>query len=232
MSPAVETLDYVEGARAARGLAVVIDVFRAFTVACHASARGARRIHPVAALREARALKRDHPDWLLVGERHARRLPGFDFGNSPTEMEAASLAGRTIVHTTSAGTQGLRAALAADEVITGSLVNAGAICRYVALRKPSRVSLVRMGHEARAPCPADTLCAALLEARLGGRPFDEARIREQLRDTPAARKFFDPRADWAPQGDFDRCTELDRFDFVLRLEARDGPLPRLVAVPA
>ena len=232
MTPAVETLDFLAGARAAQGLAVVIDVFRAFSVACYATARGAQCIHPVAALEEALALRRAHPDWRLAGERHARPLPGFDFGNSPTEIEAADLVGRTLVHTTSAGTQGLRAATAADEVITGSLVNAGAICRYIAARRPARVSLVRMGHEAREPCPADTLCAALLEARLAGRPFDGGSIRERLRGTPAAEKFFDPAADWAPQGDFDRCTDLDRFDFVLRLDARDGPLPRLVAVTA
>ena len=30
-------------------------------------------------------------------------------------------------------------------------------------------------------------------------------------------KFFDPEADWAPLTDFDYCTEVDRFDFVLRL---------------
>lgn len=232
MTPAVEILDFVAGARAAQGLAVIIDVFRAFSVACYATAQGAERIHPVAALEEALELQRAHPGWLLVGERHARRLPGFDFGNSPTEIEAADLTGRTLVHTTSAGTQGLRAATAADEVITGSLVNAGAICRHVAARAPARVSLVRMGHEAREPCAADTLCAALLEARLTGRPFDDGSLRERLRDTPAARMFFDPAADWAPQGDFDRCTDLDRFDFVLRLDARDGPLPRLVAIPA
>ena len=29
-------------------------------------------------------------------------------------------------------------------------------------------------------------------------------------------KFFDPACDWAPLTDFDYCTEVDRFDFVLR----------------
>ena len=230
MTPVIETLDGLEGARAARGLAVVIDVFRAFTVACFATARGARRIHPVAALEQALALKRAHPDWLLAGDRHGKPLPGFDFGNSPTEIEAAELAGRTLVHTTSAGTQGLCAARGAAEVITGSLVNAGAICRYVAGRRPARVSLVCMGREAREPSAEDTLCAALLEARLAGAPFDESSLRERLRAAPAARMFFDPAADWAPEGDFERCTHLDRFDFVLRLEATQGALPGLAAI--
>ena len=51
----------------------------------------------------------------------------------------------------------------------------------------------------------------------GGRAPIAAEARERLRDAPAAVKFFDPAADWAPITDFDYCTEVDRFDFVLRL---------------
>ncbi len=44
----IEVMDFVEGARKARGVAVVIDVFRAFSVACYAYARGAKRLIPMA----------------------------------------------------------------------------------------------------------------------------------------------------------------------------------------
>jgi len=91
----VHLADFVAGARAARGLVVVIDVFRAFSVAAHAFARGARTIIPVADIADARELKRLHPHWLLIGERHARPLPGFDAGNSP---EIAQLEGITLVN--------------------------------------------------------------------------------------------------------------------------------------
>lgn len=232
MSLQVERLDFVAGAAAARGLAVVIDVFRAFSVACYATAGGARRIHPVAALDDACALQALHPDWLFIGERHARKLPGFDFGNSPTEIVAAELSGKTLVHTTHAGTQGLRAAAGADEVITGSLVNAGAICRYIAARRPALVSLVRMGHEAQERCAEDDICAELIASRLAGRDFDCRAIRPALAGAPAAAKFFDPQADWAPRTDFELCTDVDRFDFVLRLAGRNGDLPWLERIPA
>jgi len=222
----------VEGARRARGLAVVIDVFRAFSLACYAIDAGAARIHPVAGLDEARELKRRHPDWIAIGERHARRVPGFDLGNSPTDVLAADVAGRTIVHTTHAGTQGLRAAAGADEVLTGSLVNAAAICRYVERRRPAQVSLVRMGQDARERCAEDDLCAELIAARLAGRPFDVSGVRDRLRDAPAAAKFFDPAADWAPETDFELCTAVDRFDFVLRLADRGSDLPWLERIPA
>jgi 2-phosphosulfolactate phosphatase len=232
MIPEIREHDLVAGARAARGAAVVIDVFRAFSAACYAAAGGAARIHPVADLETARALKAAHPDWLLMGERHARRLPGFDLGNSPAEVEAGDVAGRVIVHTTHSGTQGLGAATGADEVITGALVNAAAVCRYLKRRAPPVVSLVRMGHEARERCDEDDLCAGLIRARLEDRAFDTSGVRTRLRGAPAAAKFFDPAADWAPERDFELCTDVDRFDFVLRLADRDGPLPWLEQVAA
>jgi 2-phosphosulfolactate phosphatase len=217
----VEVLDFVAGARAARGLTVVIDVFRAFSTACYAAAGGARLI-PVADLEVARALGARHPDWLLVGERGGRDLPGFHFGNSPARIRAAALAGRTLVHTTHAGTQGLTQADGADEVLTGSLVNAAAVVRHIRARAPSQVSIVRMGHQARERADEDDLCAEILVARLAGRPYDASSIVARLRATPAAEKFFDPAATWAPEEDFALCACLDRFDFVLRLGPPDG----------
>jgi 2-phosphosulfolactate phosphatase len=215
----IETLDFEAGARVALGIAVIIDVFRAFSVACYAFANGAERIIPVAEIEDARRLKREHPEYISLGERHARKLDGFDFGNSPTHIEHENFAGRTLVHTTHAGTQGLVNATAADVVITGSLVNAAAICRYIASQAPSHVSLVRMGQDARERCEEDDLCAELLAVRLRGGHFDTRTIRPRLRLASSARKFFDPRATWAPERDFDLCTDADRFNFVLRLHS-------------
>jgi len=215
--PKIEVLDFEAGARAARGVAVVIDVFRAFSLACYAFANGARRIIPVADIEDARRLKQAHPEFLTLGERLARKLEGFDFGNSPTHIEHEDFAGRTLVHTTHAGTQGLVNATQANVVLTGSLVNAAAICRYITRLQPQLVSLVRMGQDARERCDEDDLCAQLLAGRLSGEGFDTATIRQRLRSAPSAHKFFDPAATWAPERDFELCTDADRFDFVLRL---------------
>jgi 2-phosphosulfolactate phosphatase len=222
--PRIEILDFEAGARAARGVAVIIDVFRAFSVACYAFANGAERIIPVADIEEARALKRAHPEFVTLGERHARKLEGFDFGNSPTHIEHEDFSGRTLVHTTHAGTQGLVNAAHAEVVVTGSLVNAAAICRFIARLAPAEVSLVRMGQDARERCDEDDLCAELLAARLRGEHFNIDTIRQRLLAAPSARKFFDPAATWAPERDFELCTAADRFDFVLRLlPAGAGP---------
>jgi 2-phosphosulfolactate phosphatase len=222
----VRVVDQVAGAQSAEGIAVVIDVFRAFSVAAYAFSRGAATIIPVAEVDYARELKRQHPDWLLIGERHAKPLPGFDCGNSPSDLEQLDVAGRTIIHTTHAGTQGFTAVPGSVETLTGALVNAGAIVRYLQARQPAVVTLVRMGHEARENCDEDDLCAELLRSRLLGEPMPVAGIRERLRQASSARKFFDPACDWAPERDFELCTRVDEFDFVLQRDASASP-PRL-----
>jgi len=219
----IVTLDHVAGAQEARGIAVVIDVFRAFSVAAYAFDAGAARVLPVAGIEEAQALGRRHPGAVLAGERHARKLPGFDIGNSPTQLRALDMRGRVLVHTTHAGTQGLVNATGADEVLTGAFVNISAVCRYLRARAPAQVSLVRMGHEARERCAEDDLYAECLRLLLLGEPAPLGEVRERLRGAPAAVKFFDPAcSEWAPRDDFDYCTDVDRFDFVLRVRRAAG----------
>jgi 2-phosphosulfolactate phosphatase len=219
----VHTVDFVAGAQGARGLTVVIDVFRAFSLAAHAFARGVRAIVPVADVDYAWELKRLHPDWLLIGERYARALPGFDSGNSPADLERFDLRERTLIHTTHSGTQGLTAAGGADEVITGALVNAGAIVRYIQSREPAVVTLVRMGKQARQRCAEDDLCAQLLQQRLAGEMPRIDDVPQRLRGADSAAMFFDPACDWAPPRDFELCTQVDAFDFVLQLERGEAP---------
>jgi 2-phosphosulfolactate phosphatase len=219
----IEIADFVAGARDARGVAVIIDVFRAFSVEAYAFAGGAALSIPVAEIETARQLKSENPQAILLGERHAKPLPGFDCGNSPTELERLTVKDRMLIHTTHSGTQGLANAINADEVITGALVNCAAIVRYLKAQQPALVTLVRMGHEAHERCDEDDLCAKLLAARLRGESPSTANVRNRLRRALSAKKFFDPACDWAPERDFDLCTEVDIFDFVLRLDRERSP---------
>lgn len=148
----IQILELAEGAKKAEGLTVIIDVFRAFSTACYAIEQGAGRIIPVGDIEVAYQLKEQHPDWLLIGERGGVKQPGFDFGNSPSQIVDADLREKTIVHTTSAGTQGIVLASKADEIITGSFVNADAIVRYIRKRNPAHVSLVANGSWCNGTC--------------------------------------------------------------------------------
>ena len=87
-----------------------------------------------------------------------------------------------------------------------------------------------MGHEARERCVEDYLCARCLLDLLEGRVPGLRRVAELLRDAPAARKFFDPACEFAPQEDFDVCTDVDRYGFVLRVRRTSGGPPELERV--
>jgi 2-phosphosulfolactate phosphatase len=225
----IHVADFIAGARDARGVAVIIDVFRASTLQCQAFGQGAARILPVAEEAVARRFKAANPDWLLVGERHARKLPGFDYGNSPSDIAALDLTGRTLVQTTHAGTQGLAAAQDAVVVLSAALVNASATARRIRALAPQTVTLVRMGSAAVERSLEDDICAEWLGCLLRGQPYDTASIRERLAAAPSAQKFFDPGFTDAPRADFDICVDLDRFGFALQLEGRQSASPWLAA---
>lgn len=220
----IQILQLLEGAKKAEGLAVVIDVFRAFSVACYLSENGAKDILPVGDIEKAYELKRNHPEYLLVGERNERVPQGFDFGNCPTHLLKADLKDKTVVHTTSAGTQGLVNATGATERITGSFVNAPAIVRYIREQNPSTVSLVCMGYSMKHPTEEDTLCAEYIKASLEDKIIDFNQVKEIIRQTSGKRLFAPENQSFSPASDFDLCMDLGRFQFVLKAEERDGLL--------
>ncbi len=218
----VEILQLLEGAREARGLTVIIDVFRAFSTACYAFGNGIQRIYPVGDLEKAYELKRQNPGYILVGERNEQKPEGFDFGNSPSQLLTADLNAKTMVHTTSSGTQGIANATGADEILTGSFVNAQAIVNYIRKKNPEKVSLVCMGYSCQYPTDEDTLLGIYIKNELEGKANDFPAMVEQLRKGDGARFFAPEKQEWAPSADFDLCLSLNRFNFVLKVEQENG----------
>ncbi len=219
----IKVLKLISGAKGATGLTVIIDVFRAFTTECYVFNNGAEKIFPVGDIELAYRLKKENPDYILMGERGGIIQPGFDYGNSPTIIESVDFTGKTVVHTTSAGTQGIANATGADEIITGSFVNAGAVVNYIRRKAPEHVSLIAMGYAGIRPTDEDTLLAQYLKNELENKPNDFGKIVAHLRNYDSAQKFFDPEIDWAPRRDFELCMSLNCFDFVLRAESvEDG----------
>jgi 2-phosphosulfolactate phosphatase len=222
----IRILHLVEGARKAAGITVVIDVFRAFSLAAYAFNAGAETIIPVSEIDTALSLKKDNPDYILVGERNENKIPGFDFGNSPSHLLNADLKGKTLVHTTSAGTQGLVNAMHAPVVLTGSFVNASAIVRYIKKLNPGVVSLVCMGYAAEYPVEEDSFCAEYIKNELMGIQSDFDEYKKIIRQTSGQRFFEKEKQHFAPSTDFDLCLQLNRFNFVLKASS-EGYLIRL-----
>ena len=219
----VEILEFVEGARKAKGVVVIIDVFRAFTVACYAFDARAVRIIATSEVSNALQLKLKYKNSVLVGERDEKKIEGFDFGNSPTEIIKADLSGKTVIHTTTAGTQGLINARNADSILTGSFVNVSSIVKYIKSIDPEYVSLVAMGYRATLSSEEDLICAEMISAELRNKRFISERKIANLQNT-SGKRFFDPaNIDFSPPTDFFLCTMINRFDFVLKATRRfDG----------
>lgn len=217
----IEILQLTEGAKRAKGLTVVIDVFRAFSTACYVFAAGAVKIIPVEHVEEAFVLKEKMNNVVMLGERNERRVPGFDFGNSPTHIMNQDFIGKTIIMTTSSGTRGIANAKGADEIITGSFVNAEAIVRYVLEKNPDVVSLVCMGYEGRYPTQEDTFFAEYLRDRLQNKEVDFEKMKQALRTGDGARLLDPANHEWSPSTDFELCLDPDRFHFVLKIEKGD-----------
>lgn len=214
----IQILQLLDGAKAAKGLAVIIDVFRAFSTACYAFNAGANKIFPIGDIDLAYRLKEKNPDYILVGERNEQKPDGFDFGNSPSQLENGNLTGKTIVHTTSSGTQGIANAKNAEEIITGSFVNAAAIVRYIQQIQPKTVSLVCMGYACEYPTDEDTLCAEFIKNELEGKLNNFEEMVEIIRMGSGARFFDSGKQSWSPQKDFELCLDLNRFDFILKVK--------------
>jgi 2-phosphosulfolactate phosphatase len=219
------------GAGQAEGVAVVIDVMRAFTCAAVMFHLGAQRIILLAEPEAVLALKREQ-GLLAVGEVDGRKVDGFDLGNSPSHILAAGremFAGRTVALRTSAGVTGaVAAARRAEVVILGSFVTAAAIARYVQTLTPppTVVSLVAMGAGGREVTPDDEACADYVEHLLTGEPYDHVTALRRVVEHECTRKFLRGDQEHFPVADPLYCLQRDVFDFVILATLENG---RLVA---
>lgn len=209
----------VNDAEQATGLAVIIDVFRAFTVEPYLINNGAKKIIPVGDMQIAYNYKKKDNNFILIGERNGIILPGFDYGNSPSQIENIDFSGKTIIHTTSCGTQGIVKAINAKKIITGSLVNAKAIARYITKNKINEISLVALCRTGKLPADEDILCAKYIKSLVEDKPLNNMKEEiEKLKITTGS-KFFDKlkQKDF-PERDFYLCTEMNKFGFVLKVK--------------
>jgi 2-phosphosulfolactate phosphatase len=153
--------------RPAGGTVVVIDVLRASTTIVHALAAGARQVVPCAEVEQAREeAARLGPSALLGGERRGVPIDGFDLGNSPGEYTAAKVRDKTVVFTTTNGTQAMLRCRQAKRVLIGAFVNASAIADP--LESEPTVDLLCAGTEGRIT-REDVLLAGMLTVDLASR---------------------------------------------------------------
>lgn len=203
-----------ENAGEAEGLVVVIDVLRAFTTSCFISNNNAKQLIAVDDLETALILKKKNPEYILVGERKGIKPEGFDHGNSPHEIKDIDFTGKTVVLTTTTGTKGVNRSVNADEVITGSFVNAKAVATYILKNKPRTVSFV---------CTDDSyfdnedfLCASYIKSLVEKKPLNFTKIKSYLKKHPCSYGYITKPLTKYAKEDFKLSLTVDTFDFVLR----------------
>ncbi len=110
---------------------LVIDTLRATTTLVTIIDRGGDQVLTCPSVDEAFGYKRKNPSLILGGERNNQPLPGFDAGNSPFDYPPAKIKGRSVVLTTTNGTQAINSVKAARWVGLAALTNAraAALCQ-------------------------------------------------------------------------------------------------------
>jgi len=107
-------------------VAIVVDVLRGSTTIATSLSLGAKAVLATAEIDDARRLAREHRA-ILIGERKNTRIEGFDFGNSPVELQADRIRGRPVVFSSTNFPFALQAAADAVQVLIGALVNVAAV---------------------------------------------------------------------------------------------------------
>ena len=157
-------------------IVIIIDIFRATSSICYGIENGAEAIIPVAEVEECEAYREKHPGYLLAAERDGRVVNGFDFGNSPFSYTKEKVAGKTVVLTTTNGTQALHLSRKAKNVVIGSFLNHTSLCDWLKIQNEN-ILLVCAGWKNNFNLE-DTLFAGAVVDKLKGHGFkpDDAAI--------------------------------------------------------
>jgi len=155
------TPDHLDRAALPASTVLVVDVLRASTTMITALGNGCAGILPMGDPAEALARARATGATALVaGERSGRTIAGFDLGNSPLEVTAERVGGRTLIFTTSNGTRALLAARPARAIGVAAFVNLSAAVAW-ALGEGRAVTVLCAGERGGVSLE-DHVCAGLL----------------------------------------------------------------------
>jgi len=204
------------GARTATGTCVIIDVFRASSTITVILAMGAKHILPVKYLNDARQLKKENPNYLLIGERRGLRPKDFDCGNSPHEVSTLRLKDRIVIFRSSAGSHAIIEAQrsTSDELLIGSFMNAKGVADYIKKKEPNDVNLVAVGtmelwHYRKAL--EDELCAQYIKGLLEAKELDFSQIREAILMAEGAERL----SKLDQKKDLEICLKLNLYNSVI-----------------
>lgn len=162
----IPTAQQAQGINFSGQTAVVIDVLRATSVITTALENGAREVIPVKTVEEAQNLyaQCDTAKTLRGGERNALKIEGFDHSNSPLEYKKKVVEGKTLILTTTNGTNAINNIIGADEVVLACFRNGAAVVEHIvglSHRGSHDIAIVCAGTESHFSLD-DGLCAGMI----------------------------------------------------------------------
>ncbi|MDX9695512.1 MAG: 2-phosphosulfolactate phosphatase [Bacteroidales bacterium] len=108
---------------------VIVDIFRATSIICTMFMNGASKVIPVESLEIAKRYK--DKGFLVAAERNGKKIDFADFGNSPFEFTLEKIQDKTIVYSTTNGTQTINLCNNNEVVLIGSFLNISALANYL-----------------------------------------------------------------------------------------------------
>jgi 2-phosphosulfolactate phosphatase len=105
---------------------VAIDVLRATTAVCAAFQSGCSEVVPLDSLEALEPYRTQ--GYGIAAERGGKKLPGSDYGNSPTEYMSLDMSGVRLAYSTTNGTVSILRGADAELTLVGAFANIGALC--------------------------------------------------------------------------------------------------------
>lgn len=162
------------------------------------------------------------PDALIMGEDDGYPVEGFDLTNSPSALIGQDLTGKTLIHRSTAGTQGVVRSSNARRIFATGLCNIGAIVRRTLNLSPESITLIETGVFPDGWGDEDVACADLIEAQLCRENLDIDQIKHRVRESKSGRHYSDPTNQVFPPSDLGLALDIDRYDFTMEVEINDG----------
>jgi len=157
-------------------ITVAIDVLRATTAVCAAFQAGCREVVPLDTLEGLEPYRAQ--GYAVAAERGGKKLPGSDYGNSPTEYMSKDMRGIRLAYSTTNGTVSILRAADAELTLVGAFANLDALCKR--LKEEGRDVVLLCSGWQNDFCLEDTLVAGAIVDCLGGSHGDAAHMAYNL----------------------------------------------------
>jgi 2-phosphosulfolactate phosphatase len=251
----IKKLSCLDGAKKAKGLVVIIDVFRASNTIISCLKSGCKNLIPIENIEDAFDKKNKLinetkiDDLILIGERKGLKIDGFDYGNSPSEISKLNLKNKIVILTTSAGSKGIlysKNSRDCDEIIIGSFANISAVVDNIILKNPKNVSLIPIGFEAVKKADEDEFCAKmikyLIELKIKQKPlklFEKnnfenekknyfEKIKSELLISKNESNGTNRLKKLEQYNDLEFCLKLDTTNIIPKFDFKKGVLEKLI----